>query len=243
VHRRLPLLCLALTPFVALVTPVTSFAATTKACRRCRLACQQVIPTCIQRDPRLAQCQPGKTRKCLRRAKRDCKRNVLECCHRACRETGTVVCCGSALSPTPTTTISMTTTSSTTAGGVTTTTVRGATTTTVPIRCTSDDQCPTCQCCRPDLNNTCGGPEAGGSCCNPATGPKTVFDHGVCGPHTPAVCPDKTQCSAPVGGNYFNCEGCPASGAIVWWCGPVEQSQPATPNSCMRTLTPPTGCP
>lgn len=221
---------LILLPFAAAAAPQTS-----RACRLCRTQCPAEVTSCAEADPRLASCAPKRQGFCLRRAKRACKRNLKKCCLHTCRETGQVLCCGSALAPVPTTSVPPL--ESTT----TTTSSSPSTTSTLPTTgtpCTTDTDCPSCGCC--DLqSHTCSGATGPSAavCCNPA-GPSTVLQQGICGPKTPAVCPAQATCAPPgtnVGGTEYACQWCVGSGAIIEQFYPSNALPLSYPsNGCMR---------
>src|SRR5581483_10456414 len=188
-----------------------------KACRQCRVQCTEDVPACTAADPRLATCPAKRTNACLRRAKRACKRNLKKCCSRYCHDTGLVQCCGSATSAIPpsrggppTTLPGGTVTTTTLGGGVTTTTMSPGT-----RACTTDDDCPTCQCC---TSGVCGGTtgSGAGNCCNlPGQPPSSL--NGACGPKTPAQCPASTMCvpGTQQGEIRYHCSYCAGSNNIV----------------------------
>jgi hypothetical protein len=222
---------------VLVLLPLSAAAPASKVCRRCRTGCSADVASCAAADPRLASCPARRRSFCLRRAKQACKRNLKKCCLRTCHETGAVVCCGSALSPLPTTppTIETTTTSVTTATSETSTT---SMTTTANTQCTTDSDCPTCGCC--DLrSHVCTGPTGPSAeiCCN-APGPPTAIPEGACGPKTPAQCPSTATCppgGTDVGGTEYGCQWCTGSGAIIEQFWPSDGSPQTYPsNACMR---------
>ncbi len=204
-----------------------------KVCKQCRVQCRDeaTLAACIESDPRLPSCSARRMAFCLRRARRDCKRNLRSCCRRQCRTTGLVQCCGSAVSATPGTGPGVSSTTTTTVPGTTTTT-----TTTLPgePRCTSDNDCPTCQCCNPD--GRCGG--ASGSsvtqCCStPDTPPPQ------CGPKSPPACPAQATCPPPgrlLGGTYYWCAYCARSNNIIEVLVPSGTTPPISTasNACTR---------
>jgi hypothetical protein len=217
--------------------PITVAAApqAPKACRACRTQCPAEIAACVQADPRLATCSPKRQKFCLRRAARSCKRNLKKCCLRTCRETGQVVCCGSAISPVPTTTTSTVETTTTSTAATT------STSTTIPtggIACATDSDCPSCGCCNLG-SNTCSGATGPSTtiCCN-LPGSPTAIQPGACGPKTPAVCPATATCPPPgtnVGGTEYGCQWCEGSGAIIEQFFPSNGSPRTYPsNACMR---------
>jgi hypothetical protein len=205
-----------------------------KVCRQCRTLCQESLAACIESDPRLASCPTRRRNFCLRRAKRDCKRNLKTCCRKTCRETGLLVCCGSAVSSTPGSGGGVTTT----LPGVTTTTVGGTTTTTTIVgACTTDDDCPTCQCCNL-ITRVCSGTSGALQCCNIAGLPPTTL-MPACGPKTPNPCPAAATCPPPgqlLGGTYYFCAYCEGSNNIVEVFVPSGSIPPISnpTNACMR---------
>jgi hypothetical protein len=107
------------------MTPV-AHAKIPKVCHRCTKMCPADVPACAQE----VACS---TKKCLRKAKHRCRKNLLTCCRRTCASTGEVVCCGSATSPEPTTSTTSTVTTSTTTS-TTFTTSTTTSTTLLPIQ-------------------------------------------------------------------------------------------------------------
>jgi hypothetical protein len=222
---------------VAVAVPTTTpreAAAASKACKQCRALCREDQAACAAADPRLAECPTKRQKACLRRAARSCTRNLKTCCRRTCKETGLPVCCGSAVSPFPTTTLFG---SSTTFGSTTTTPGASTTTTTGAVPCTTDDNCPTCGCCNL-TTHTCGGTTNAAVCCNVAQAPSTPLQQGICGPKTPAICPQEATCAPPgqlLGGTQYVCAFCEDSGHIVEQLIP-SGSTPATytSNACTR---------
>jgi hypothetical protein len=229
-----------LTAAVLILLPLAIAAApqTPKVCRACRTQCPAEIASCVQADPRLATCSPKRQKFCLRRAARTCKHNLKKCCLNTCRGSGQIVCCGSAISPLPTTTtttptVDTTTTSSSVATSSTSTTIPAGS-----IACTTDSDCPSCGCC--NLNSyTCSGATGPSTtiCCNVAGSP-TPIQQGACGPKTPAVCPATATCPPPgtnVGGTEYGCQWCEGSGAIIEQFFPSNGSPQIYPsNACMR---------
>jgi hypothetical protein len=227
-------------PLLALVVLVSvtgsAHAKPNKVCRQCRVQCRESLPACIAGDPRVAMCPEKRQKTCLRRAKRDCKRNLRTCCSQYCQDTGLVACCGSATSNVPPS-----------RGGPTTSTLPGGgggggtTTTTLPpgaTACSSDADCPTCQCCNL-VSGVCGGVtgSGAGNCCNlPGTPPASLF--GACGPKTPDPCPASTMCipGTQIGETRYHCGYCAGSNNIVevfTMSGAIPPiSQPS--NACMR---------
>ena len=95
---------------IALLVTVLALAAwpaaakTPKACRACAAACANDVTTCT--DAAAAACPSaprGKAKRCLRKARRRCKKDVKVACVAACKETGAPVC--AAASSTTSTTI------------------------------------------------------------------------------------------------------------------------------------------
>ena len=209
--------------------------AASKACKQCRTLCREDVAACAAADPRLADCPAKRQSACLRRATRNCKRNLKTCCRRTCKDTGLPVCCGSAVSPFPTTTLFGASTSTTTTPGASTTSTTGA-----GVPCTTDDDCATCGCCNL-VTHVCGPVtgSGGGGCCNLAQGPSTpLVPQGVCGPKSPAICPQEAICPPPgqgVGGTKYHCSYCAGSGLIIEQVlptGTVPDSYPS--NTCTR---------
>jgi len=207
-----------------------------KTCKQCRVQCREeaALAACIQSDPRLATCSERRRNFCLKRARRACQRNLKTCCRRQCRTTGLVQCCGSAVSTTPTTAPSSGSSSTTTTGplGSTSTT----TTTTMPgqPQCTSDADCPSCQCC--NVVGRCAGADGGSTtqCCSTPNTPPPV-----CGPKSPGACPAEATCPPPgqlLGGTYYWCQYCARSGNIIEVLVPSGTVPPlSTPsNACTR---------
>jgi hypothetical protein len=212
-------------------------AATSKACRQCRTLCREDLEACANADPRLADCPAKRQASCLRRATRACKKNMKTCCRRTCKETGLPTCCGSAVSSFPTTTLFG---SSTTIGSTTTTPGASTTSTTAAVPCTTDDDCATCGCCNLSTH-TCGGADGGGGgyCCNLAQGPSTpLVPQGVCGPKSPAICPQEATCAPPgqqFGGTQYVCQFCAGSGHIIEQFIPSGTQPDGYPsNACTR---------
>ena len=81
-----------------------SVARTPKACRACATACADDVTACT--DAAAATCPSaprGKAKRCLKKARRHCKKDVILACVAACTETGAPVC--AAASSTTSTTI------------------------------------------------------------------------------------------------------------------------------------------
>jgi hypothetical protein len=202
------------------VVPLGAHAKLPKACHQCAKQCSLQVPACVQADPDLATCS---TKRCLKKAKHNCKKNLTKCCVQSCKSTGEVVCCGSASSPLPTTTTteetstttstsSSTTPSSTpsTTSTVTTPTSPGTTTTTL-LPCKTSSDCPgAASCCLPGLGCCdvmqveatsgkeplgCAGPEYQlFRCCSVNGMPGPTVDPEIC-PDTGLVpCPSNTAC-------------------------------------------------
>jgi hypothetical protein len=146
------------------------------------------------------------------------------------------VCCGSAVSPFPSTTLFG---STTTLGSTTTTPGASTTSTTGVVPCTTDDDCASCGCC--DLaTHTCGGATGNATsiCCNLAAGPSTPLQQGICGPKTPAICPQEATCAPPgqlLGGTQYVCQFCEDSGLIIEQLKPSGSPPASYPsNACTR---------
>jgi hypothetical protein len=233
---RLLLLALLVALVSSLATSRDAEAAS-KACKQCRTLCREDVEQCAAADPRLADCPAKRQSACLRRAARSCKRNMKTCCRRSCKDTGLPVCCGSAVSSVPTTTLFG---SSTTFGSTTTTPGASTTTTTGAVPCNTDDDCASCGCCHLGTH-TCGGTDGNGAgyCCNLAQGPSSpIVPQGVCGPKTPAICPQEATCAPPgqlLGGTQYVCAFCAGSGHIVEQFIPSGSAPASYPsNACTR---------
>ena len=114
------------------------------------------------------------------------------------------------------------------------------TTTTLPGGgCTSNDECPTCQCCNP-VTHTCGGATGSGvlQCCNIDGLPPTDITP-ACGPKTPDICPASATCPPPgqlLGGTYYWCGYCADSLSIIEVYVPSGTVPPISypSNACTR---------
>jgi hypothetical protein len=128
-------------------------------------------------------------------------------------------------------------TTTTTSSTTTTTTTSSTTTTTAPPGCTSDDDCPTCQCC--SLGQCVGATGSGAvQCCNFPGEPPTMIQP-ACGSKTPNPCPPEAVCPPPgqlLGGSYYFCHSCVATNNIIEVVVPSGTvppiSQPS--NACTR---------
>lgn len=225
---------LGLLVVLAALVASDAVAATADACKRCRTECREDVAACVDADPRLATCRPKRLASCRKRATRACKRNRKKCCLRTCRDTGLVVCCGSATSAT---TLPGETTSTTFDGASTTTMTSGSTTSTT-LGCTTDLDCPSCGCCN-TLSHVCGPPTGNGAvnCCNIPPN-STPLSPGACGPQSPTSCPMDAVCPPPgqaTGGIEYTCTYCLASGRIIEQYNPSGQLPKNFPsNECLR---------
>ena len=161
-----------------------------KACHKCRAMCGESVSECVDVSGTSCPSAPrGKASKCLRKTKRQCRKEINTCCTDSCKQTGSPVCCGG---PTTTTTEppggaeSPTTTTEPSCrrcGGPTTTTVTTAPTTTTV--CTGTKKgfggtrtaCPTTT--TTTLSRTCI-PSASAPCvsgCFTDFGDGTIHDH------------------------------------------------------------------
>jgi hypothetical protein len=193
-----------------LVIPLGAGAKLPKVCHQCAKQCSSQVPACVQADPDLATCS---TKRCLKKAKHNCKKNLTQCCVQNCKSTGEVVCCGSAASPLPTTTTSTTPGSSPTTS-TPTTTAPGTPTTTLQPCTTSADCTDAAACCQPGVGccsisqvTASAGkspPGCAGSeyvlfqCCWDNGMPGATTDPSICPNSGTQVCPNNTSCPTEI---------------------------------------------
>jgi len=69
-------------------------------------------------------------------------------------------------------------------------------------------------------------------------GPSTPLQQGICGPKTPAICPQEATCAPPgqlLGGTRYVCQFCEGSGLIIEQLIPSGSTPQGYPsNACTR---------
>jgi hypothetical protein len=96
-------LVLLLMTVAALLVARASAAKTPKACHECPTACGNDVSDCVQVMATTCPSTPrAKAHRCLKKAKRHCRKSINGCCVDTCRETGAPACCGAASTTTTT---------------------------------------------------------------------------------------------------------------------------------------------
>jgi len=84
---------LLMTGLVAVLAAISASAKSPKACRKCPTVCASAVAACV--DAQTASCPAsprGKARKCLKKAKNQCKKTIAHVCASTCKQTGTPAC-------------------------------------------------------------------------------------------------------------------------------------------------------
>ena len=91
--RSILLMVTALTALAAMLAAGATSAKSPKACHRCPAVCGSAVSACVDASSASCPASPkAKARKCLKKAKHQCKKTIDRFCASACKQTGTPVC-------------------------------------------------------------------------------------------------------------------------------------------------------